>query len=222
MSPTSYQTAPPRVATRQATRGSLTCGCAAGAERQRLREDGVVATDVIALWSRVADGFGARLDAVPEDRWDDPTPCTEWTVRQLANHAVDSQRLLPMRLGVEIDAAGDDPKARWEATRAAALAAFQKPGAVDQTVEMPFGELTVAQVLTNVAVGDLLIHSWDLARATGGDEQLDAEAVATVFEGLKPLDEILHRSDQVFGPKIEPPPGADVQTELLCFAGRRP
>jgi uncharacterized protein (TIGR03086 family) len=178
--------------------------------------------DVIDLWSRVADGFGDRLDAVPDDRWDDPTPCPEWNVRELANHAIGSQGLLPMRLGVEIDAAGDDPKASWEASRAAAHAAFQQPGVLEQKVEMPFGDLTVGQLLTNVAIGDLLIHSWDLARATGGDERLDPDAVAAAFEGMKPLDEVLHSSGKVFGPKVEPPPGADLQTELLCFAGRRP
>jgi uncharacterized protein (TIGR03086 family) len=178
--------------------------------------------DIVDLWSRVADGFGARLDAVADDQWDDPTPCPEWSVRELANHAITSQRLLPMRLGVEIDVADGDPKASWEAMRAAALAAFQKPGVLDEKVEMPFGEMTVAQILTNVAMGDLLIHSWDLARATGGDERLDPDAVTVAFEGLKPLDEVLRASGTVFGPKIDPPPGADLQTELLCFSGRRP
>jgi hypothetical protein len=71
-------------------------------------------------------------------------------------------------------------------------------------------------------MGDLLIHSWDLARATGGDERLDPEAVAAALEGFKPLDEVLHSSGNVFGPKVEPPPNTDLQTELLCFAGRRP
>jgi uncharacterized protein (TIGR03086 family) len=179
--------------------------------------------DIIELWSRVADGFGARLDAVADDQWDDPTPCPGWNVRALANHAISSQRLLPMRLGVEIEVADDDdPKASWAAVRAAALAAFEEPGVLDQKVEMPFGEMTVDQLLTNVAMGDLLIHSWDLARATGGDERLEPEAVAVAFEGLKPLDEVLHASGNVFGPKVDPPPDADLQTELLCFSGRRP
>jgi uncharacterized protein (TIGR03086 family) len=179
--------------------------------------------DIIEVWSRVADGFGARLDAVSDDQWDDPTPCTKWNVRALANHTISSQRLLPMRLGVEIEVADDDdPKASWEAVRTAAFAAFQPPGVLDQKVEMPFGEMTVAQLLTNVAMGDLLLHSWDLARATGGDERLDPHGVAVAYEGFLPLDEVLHASGTVFGPKIEPPPDADMQTKLLCFAGRRP
>jgi uncharacterized protein (TIGR03086 family) len=178
--------------------------------------------DIVDLWSKVADGFGARLDVVSDDQWDDPTPCPDWNVRDLANHAINSQRLLPMRLGVEIDAPDGDPKAAWPAVRDKSLAAFQKPRVLEQKVEMPFGEMTVEHILTNVAMGDLLIHTWDLARATGGDERLDQHAVAAAFEGYKPLDEILHSTGNVFGPKVEPPPGADLQTELLCFSGRRP
>jgi uncharacterized protein (TIGR03086 family) len=178
--------------------------------------------DTVDLWSKVADGFGARLNAVTDDQWDAPTPCTDWNVRQLVDHVVDGQRMLPTRLGVEIDTADGDPKRAWPAIRAAALAAYQQPGVLDESVELPFGTMTVRQMLTNVMTGDLLLHSWDLARATGGDEQLEPEAVATVFEGYQPLDEMLHSSGQVFGPKVDPPTGADLQTELLCFAGRRP
>jgi uncharacterized protein (TIGR03086 family) len=178
--------------------------------------------DIIDLWSRVADGFGTRLDAVADDQWDDPTPCTEWNVRELVDHAINSQRLLPSRLGAELPEADEDSKVAWPQIRAAALAAYEKPGVLDQKVELPFGEMTVGQMLNNIALGDLLLHSWDLARATGGDERLDPDAVATAYEGLQPLDEVLHASGTVFGPKIEPPPGADLQTQLLCFSGRRP
>jgi uncharacterized protein (TIGR03086 family) len=178
--------------------------------------------DIIELWSKVADGFGARLDAVSDDQWDDPTPCEQWNVRQLVDHAINSQRLLPERLGAELPEGGDDPRAAWPKIRAAALAEYEKPGVLAQRVELPFGEMTVEQMLTNIAIGDLLLHSWDLARATRGDERLDPDAVATAYEGLQPLDEVLHATGTVFGPKIDPPPGADKQTELLCFSGRQP
>jgi uncharacterized protein (TIGR03086 family) len=178
--------------------------------------------DIVDLWSRAADGFAARLDAVADDQWDDPTPCTDWNVRELIDHAINSQRLLPGRLGAELPEADEEPKAAWRKIRAGALAVYEKPGVLDQKVELPFGEMTVRQMLNNIAIGDLLLHSWDLARATGGDERLDPDAVATAYEGLQPFDEMLHASGSVFGRKIDPPPGADTQTQLLCFSGRRP
>jgi uncharacterized protein (TIGR03086 family) len=70
-------------------------------------------------------------------------------------------------------------------------------------------------------LSDLHVHTWDLARATGGDERLSPEVAAIVLERLKPNDEALRKSGS-FGPKVEPPPDADAQVELLCFLGRRP
>jgi len=67
---------------------------------------------------------------------------------------------------------------------------------------------------------DVLVHTWDLARAVGGDERLDLAAVSDAYSGLKPMDEMIRRPG-VFGPKIEPPAHADEQTEFLCFLGRR-
>jgi hypothetical protein len=66
---------------------------------------------------------------------------------------------------------------------------------------------------------DVLVHTWDLARAVGGDETLDQDAVAQAYKGLQPMDAML-RQPGVFGPKVEPPEGADLQTEFLCFLGR--
>jgi uncharacterized protein (TIGR03086 family) len=66
---------------------------------------------------------------------------------------------------------------------------------------------------------DVLVHTWDLARAVGGDEQLDADAVAAAYSGLKPMDAMI-RQPGVFGPKVDTPAGADVQTEFLNFLGR--
>ena len=58
------------------------------------------------------------------------------------------------------------------------------------------------------------------SRATGGDERLDPDEVHAVFEAMQPMDEMM-RVPGVFGPKVEAPPGADEQTRLLAFMGRR-
>ncbi len=53
-----------------------------------------------------------------------------------------------------------------------------------------------------------------LARAVGADERLDAEAVRNSYESLKPMDTVI-RQPRFLGPKLEPPVGADLQTEFL-------
>jgi uncharacterized protein (TIGR03086 family) len=70
-------------------------------------------------------------------------------------------------------------------------------------------------------LSDLIVHTWDLARATGGDERIDPDTAGVLLEFLTPNDEALRQSGS-FGPKVDPPPGADVQVELLCFLGRQP
>ena len=65
-------------------------------------------------------------------------------------------------------------------------------------------------------VGDVLVHAWDLARATGLDERLDEDEVHRLFTMMEPNDAMM-RQGTAFGPKVEPPPGADEQTKLLAF-----
>jgi uncharacterized protein (TIGR03086 family) len=80
---------------------------------------------------------------------------------------------------------------------------------------MPTGEI-IARFVTM----DLLVHTWDLARAVGADERLDEDAVRQAYAGLKPMDAVI-RQPGVFGPKLEPPADADLQTEFLYFLGRQ-
>ena len=67
---------------------------------------------------------------------------------------------------------------------------------------------------------DVLVHTWDLARTIGADEHLDEDSVRRAYEALKPMDAMI-RQPNVFGPKLEPPMDADLQTEFLYFLGRR-
>jgi hypothetical protein len=60
-----------------------------------------------------------------------------------------------------------------------------------------------------------------VARATGGDERLDAEAVHRLFDGMEAMDEAM-RSSGHFGPRVEVPEDADEQTRLIAFTGRTP
>jgi uncharacterized protein (TIGR03086 family) len=76
------------------------------------------------------------------------------------------------------------------------------------------------QLIGRIMATDVLVHTWDLARATGGDETLDQTAVEGAYSGLKPLDAMIRR-EGVFGPRIDAPEGADIQTEFLSFTGRR-
>lgn len=178
-------------------------------------------TDALAMWRRVAAGFDQRMTQVGVDEWTAPTCCSEWNVTQLVGHAIGSQRFVPKALGASgrIDFEGDDLVEVWNAVRAAADDALGAAGAMDVVVTLPFGEMPAGEGL-GFPIGDLLIHTWDLARAIGADDRLDADACAVTYANLEPLDGNL-RAPGFFGPKLESVPDAGVQDRLLAFVGRQ-
>ncbi|MDX6249075.1 MAG: hypothetical protein QOF10_2435 [Kribbellaceae bacterium] len=188
-------------------------------------------------FARVSDGFLSRIEAVPADRWDDPSPCPDWTAREVVAHVINEQRRIlctvrstepitlygvaPAEMGVipSVEVAAD-LAAAWREIGDGLVEAIDDPACADIQLPTPVGPMPFGE-LVDALPEDVLIHSWDLARATGGDERLDQEAVAHVFEKFKPLDEAL-RQPWAFGPKVRPQPGADTQTRFLCFVGRHP
>jgi uncharacterized protein (TIGR03086 family) len=113
----------------------------------------------------------------------------------------------------------EDIAGAWSSTRDGFLESI-KTADLSQNVNGPFGPMPADQLIGRLISTDVLVHTWDLARATGGDEQLDQSAVEGSFSGLQPMDAML-RSPGVMGPKIEPAEGADLQTKFLNFLGRK-
>ena len=171
----------------------------------------------------IAEAFDTRVRAAPPDRWSAQSPCSEWNARDLVVHVVDNhRRLLTQVTGVESNpmTADEEPKAAWTSAYGAMRALTGNPEAMQRSVQGPMGPMPLEEMLPQFVCMDMLVHTWDLARAVGGDERLDQESVREAFEALKPMDAMI-RQPNVFGPKLDPPPGADLQTEFLYFLGRR-
>lgn len=187
-------------------------------------------------YRRAADGFQARIDATPAELWAAPSPCPGWTARDVVAHVINEARRIaatvrgcePVPLhGVPVAEMGTVPAVADDAELGAAwkeiaelTEAIDDPDCRAVRMPTPVGPLPFADSLEALPE-DVLIHTWDLARATGGDERLDPEIVAHVHEHLEPLDEVL-RQPWAFGPKVPVSPGADPQTAFLCFVGRDP
>ena len=183
-----------------------------------------------ALYCRALEGFDRVIRSVPDDRWGSQSPCTEWKAIDVAGHVISVQQGVAAGLtgqGPEPsgerpslrDIAGDDPVASWTSARAGLMEAAAPDGALDTVLKTPFGEMP-ADTFLGIIVLDALTHTWDLARATGGDDQLDPELVSLCFERIRPLDAAI-RGGTFFGPAREAPPGADEQTQLMAFLGRQ-
>ena len=174
-------------------------------------------------YSRVAAGFDARVAAVRGDAaWSARTPCTEWAVRDLVGHVVSVHRQVAAGLDASAPPApATDPDlvAAWRTARSEIEAALSDPERASAPVSGRFAPMPLQDLIGRLLCSDTLVHTWDLARATGQGEELDAPAVTYAFTMLEPADEQI-RGPGSFGPKIEPPAGADEQTRFLCFLGR--
>jgi uncharacterized protein (TIGR03086 family) len=177
---------------------------------------------------RAVEGLARRWYEVEPTSWGLPTPCADWDVRTLLNHVTAELLWMPPLLeGQTIadvgdrfdgDVLGADPKqAASVGARAAVLAAGQ-PGALERTVHLSAGDVPGGEYLGQVT-SDVVIHTWDLARAVGADERLDEELVAEVDAFLGPQVEAW-RSAGAFGPPAEVPEGAGLQARLLAKTGR--
>jgi uncharacterized protein (TIGR03086 family) len=178
-------------------------------------------TDTLDRWREVADGFTERVTAVEPGQWTAATCCEGWDVTRLVDHAIGAQRMVPRALGAtgDIDAQGDDLVRVWTQVRQGADLALSAPGAFGQVVKLPFGEMSVTDGF-GFPLSDLLVHTWDLARAIGANDRLHPQACADALATLEPIDALL-RGPGFYGPKLEPGPGADVQDRLLAFLGRQ-
>lgn len=174
-------------------------------------------------YRRLADAFSERVRAVPGDAWERPSPCEGWVARDVVRHMVETSERFLGRAGMELPAGpsvDDDPADAWDRARSAVQAALEDPAVADQSYDTPMGAMTFEETMSRFGVADVLIHTWDLARATGLDERLDPDESARVHEQLLPNDAMMR--GPAFGPRVDVSDDADVQTRLLAFTGRQP
>jgi uncharacterized protein (TIGR03086 family) len=116
--------------------------------------------------------------------------------------------------------ADEDPKEAWKHASRAVDDITGDPEALSIEIDGPTGKMRVDEIIGRFVCMDVLVHTWDLARTVGADEHLDEELVRQAYDALQPMDAMI-RQPGVFGAKLEPPAGADLQTEFLYFLGRR-
>ena len=175
---------------------------------------------------RVAGEFAATVAAVDPAAWEQPAPPAGWTARDVVGHLLEwFPGFLRGAAGIELPAGpsvDDDPVGAWREQTAAVQALLDDPTTADRVHDLPhLGPMTLAQATEMIYVGDVFLHRWDLARATGQDETLDPAICAEMFAGMEPMDEVLRASGQ-YGPRVDVPDDASVQAKLLAFIGRTP
>lgn len=173
--------------------------------------------------STVAALFTEKVEGTTD--WDVPTPVDGWVARDVVRHLVTwlpgylhSRGLPALPGGPSVEA---DPVAAWRAQADGVQALLEGPDA-ERAFDDPFlGPQRLGELIDRIYTGDVFLHTWDLARATGQDDTLDAETCAAMLAGMEPIEDVMRSSGQ-YGARVAVPEDADVQTRLLGFIGRDP
>ncbi|MGW7410934.1 TIGR03086 family metal-binding protein [Streptomyces sp. NPDC054863] len=153
------------------------------------------------------------------------TPCAEYDVRELLNHlfhvVVGFQALAADKeadFSTTPDYLQEGWRDRFAAETALLVAAWAAPGADEGTK----GSMNLpARTVGSMALLDLTVHAWDLARATGQDFAPDEEGVRALGALVTQMGPTA-RQMNVFADACPVPEGATPFEELLASTGRRP
>ena len=185
--------------------------------------DESVVVDPVELYRRATARAVAVVGAVAPDQLADPTPCSDWSVQDLIDHLTGGTDYLLAAL------AGRAPVSPVGTTAAdfargvqEVLDGLSTPGALDKPCMSPLGfEWPVGQAVAGTFM-DVLVHTFDLARATGQDEHLDPDLVAACSAMFLPDMPERGRAAGIVGPAVEVGPDATPQEVLLAAMGRTP
>jgi uncharacterized protein (TIGR03086 family) len=171
--------------------------------------------------------FGEAVRAA-NGKWDRRSPCDAWDARGVLEHVIGFHDVLLLRpLGLKPDRPRDDPQRRWELTYGRLEEAFEPERRLFERVvdipqlhDNPATRLNARAMMPNLT-RDVFIHTWDLARAVGADDSLDADWCELFYAALPPHAQALSGSG-MFDAPIALGEQADVQSKLLARLGRNP
>jgi uncharacterized protein (TIGR03086 family) len=185
-------------------------------------------TDIAELHAQALEATGRIVAGIPPGRWHGSTPCQGWDVRALLNHVVAGNLwAAELAAGGTIERVGDrfdgdvlgpDPARSYDASAAAAAAAFRKPGALDAPCAVSYGPVP-GSVYAGHRFLDVFIHGWDLAAATGQDTTLDPGLMEACREVIEPQLAAFQEAGAI-GEALPAGPAATAQTRFLAALGR--
>jgi len=186
---------------------------------------------LMASLDRALAGVGRLIAGVEAHQWSAPTPCVGWDVREIVDHLASGNLNFAALVHDEPrpdrgpDQPTGDPVADYRSAAATMRAAFAEPGVLERIYQSPIGSVPGA-VLVHLRISELLVHSWDIAKATGQaadlDPELGQETLAWARENLPPQFRGEEGSGLPFGPEVPAPDSAPLDDRLAAFFGRDP
>jgi uncharacterized protein (TIGR03086 family) len=183
--------------------------------------------EVLTDLDRALTATEAVVAGIGSDQWAAPTPCTELDVRGVLNHLVRGNLLFAAVIRDEprpnpaADHLGDDPLAAYQRAAGRLREAFSAPDVLDSVYKAPFGTGPGA-VLAHVRAVEVLVHGWDLARATGQPGAFPDDVAERALAGARrALTERPQGPGAPFAAEVAVAPDAPAADRLAGFLGRQ-
>ncbi|MFC4535355.1 TIGR03086 family metal-binding protein [Sphaerisporangium dianthi] len=186
----------------------------------------------IAVRHRVrAAVFAAKVAAVGPDQWSNPSPCEGWTARDVVGHVVGMHAAMLGPVGRSLSRAPsveEDPLAAFVSACADIESLLADPSVAARPIETPMGRLSAERHVDQVASADMVLHGWDLARATGQDDTIDPAELEAMWPAVQRIPPKMRIPGAfgpgivVYGPEVEVPGDAPLQHRVLGLLGRDP
>lgn len=189
----------------------------------------------VDLFTRASSHAKSVLAGVKQEQLSSATPCSEWTVRDLINHLISGAENARAALTghpeqIKFGSSDSSYSSENDITRLSAgynlrvseaIEAAAKPGAMEFTMPGPAGDMTSGQFLAATFM-DQLIHSWDLAKASGQNARLDPDLTEMCYQMCVPGMADMGRNMGVVGPAVPVADSASTQDKLMAYMGRQP
>jgi uncharacterized protein (TIGR03086 family) len=148
-----------------------------------------------------------------------PTPCPDYTVGELAEHLTSSMVMMANAAGAGLEApTGGTPETRFADAAQVAFEAWRTRGG-DGTVTWGRAEVPAARAEAILAV-EMLVHTWDLAQATGQALPVSDEVSEHVLGLAREVISPRARERGSYGAEVRIGADAPALARLIAFSGR--
>lgn len=184
---------------------------------------------ILENYRRSLDVMDAAIRGADPDRWDEQSPCADWTARQVAGHAFTFIRNVAALAGdgeppdfhaaVDFAAvAGPDPFATWVATRELIdTELLTRPERLTAVRMTPLGAEMSMQMLLTFQGMDPVVHGWDIATTVGSTVEIPDDLAELYIAQFTPVADQV-RANGLLGPARSG--GHTPGERLLDFCGR--
>lgn len=178
------------------------------------------------------DQLSEIIHAIEPDQLKAKTPCAEYDVRTLLNHLLfwgpslegaGRKETVPPPAAAEanVDLTQGDWAAALDAHLDRTVQAWSAPAAWEGTTHLGGPTELPASLVGGMAVGELVVHGWDLARATGQRLAVDEDIVEFLCEEIAKTA-AQGRAMGAYGPEVAVSISSSMLDRVLGLTGRRP